>query len=87
MPERKNSTGQFRFQLMTAVCMLAFVLCVRSFWPAGTEKLKEFLLPGEPSGTEAAFSNLVSNLKDGDRIGDAIAVFCGEIIDHAQISD
>lgn len=78
---------QIRMQLLTAAFLLMFCLGVRETWPAGTAKLKEFLLPGQPAVTETALQNFVANLKEGSDIRDAITVFCEEIIENAQLSD
>ena len=74
--------GRKHLQLMTAVAMVLFVLVVGQFWPRGREVLRDFLLPGEPSVTEQAFSELVSDLSQGIKLEDAVATFCQQIIDH-----
>ena len=90
-PQEKKQESKLwnslKMQILTTVFLLFFVLGVRGAWPEGTEKLKEFLLPGQPSVTETAFQNLISDLKEGDSIPDAVSTFCREIVEHAQISD
>jgi len=48
-------------------------------------KLKEWILPGNPQVTETALDNLVADLKEGEKLEDAITAFCQEILDHANI--
>lgn len=90
-PQEKKKESKLlnplKMQILTTVFLLFFVLGVRGAWPEGTEKLKEFLLPGELSVTETAFQNLVTEIKEGESIGDAVSTFCREIVEHAQISD
>lgn len=42
--------------------------------------VREFLIPGDPDDTCAAFSRMITNLQSGDSIGNAITTFCSEII-------
>ena len=69
-------------QLMTAVFVMLFALAVGQFWPRGREVLRNFLLPGEPTVTEQAFSELVSDLSQGIKLEEAMGAFCQQIIDH-----
>lgn len=85
-PKQTRRTS-VRIPAFTAAFLLAFVLLVRQFWPAGTEILKQYLLPGEPTVTEQAFSAMVENIRAGEGIGEAFAVFCEEIIHDDQSPD
>lgn len=38
------------------------------------------MLPGDPEVTSAALQNMIDDLERGQRIGDAVATFCREII-------
>ena len=71
-----------QIRMMTAVCMILFSLAVGQFWPRGKQVLQEFLLPGEPTVTEEAFSDLVENLYQGMKLEAAMTAFCQQIIDH-----
>jgi hypothetical protein len=51
----------------------------------GVNRVKEWILPGNAQVTEAALDNLVTDLKEGEKLEDAITAFCQEIIDHAKI--
>ena len=69
---------------LTALCILFFSLGVGKIWPDGRQVLQKFLLPGEPSVTEQAFSTMVSDLTDGVSLEDAMVVFCQQILEHGK---
>ena len=77
---RKRDGNSLR--MMTAVFLILFALAVGQFWPRGREVLQEFLLPGEPTLTEQAFSGLVHDLSQGINLEDAMTVFCRQIIEN-----
>ena len=68
-----------------AVFLLLFILTVKSYWPAGTHRLQQLLLP-QPATVAArqAFSELVTDLENGESFSDSITAFCREVIDHAN---
>ena len=67
---------------LTALSILLFALAVGKCWPDGRQVLQRFFLPGEPSVTEQAFSEMISGLTDGVNLEDAMVTFCQQIIDH-----
>ena len=67
---------------LTALCILLFALGVREFWPDGRQVLQKYLLPGEPTVTEQAFSTMVSDLTGGSSLEEAMLAFCQEILAH-----
>ena len=71
-------------RILTALCILLFALGVGKFWPDGRQVLQQFLLPGEPSVTEQAFSNMVSDLAEGVSMEDAMVAFCQQILNHGK---
>ena len=81
-PEKKSG-GNRGMRFWTAVFLLAFVFLVRQNWPEGTRVLRSFLLPGEPSVTEAALFEMVEALRTGGQAGEALTAFCRQII-HGQ---
>lgn len=83
--EKPKGMGILRFQLLTAVFAVLFVLSVRIWWNDGAEQLRHWLLPGEPTVTEAAFSGFVEDIQGGMKVGDAVTAFCKEIISHADV--
>lgn len=84
-PEEKSCT--LRLQVLTASFLLLFVLLVKQAWPEGTAKLQEIFLPGDAHSTQTAFQELISDLQNGEGLGDAVTAFCEEIIDHAELED
>ena len=46
---------------------------------------RELLLPGNADVTEQALHNLAENMRTGVKVQDALAAFCNEIIDYANI--
>lgn len=79
---RTGSNGRLR--TMIAAAFLVFSLVVRLTWPDGTEVLQSILLPGDLTVTEQAFSVMISDLRDGEPITDAVTVFCQTVIDDAS---
>lgn len=83
VPERFQPQKVKRhIRTLTAVCILLFSMAVGKFWPDGRTVLQRFFLPGEPSVTEQAFSELISELRDGTGPEEAVVVFCQKIIDY-----
>ena len=80
-----KNRGRRYIRMLTAVSLILFALAVGKFWPQGRQVLREYLLPGEPSVTEQAFFELVSDLSEGMKIQDALLVFCEQIIDHGAV--
>lgn len=83
LPCRKTRRGG-RFASLVGAFLLAFLLLTQAFWPAGTEKLRELLLPGDPEVTAQAAATLVSGLRAGESLTDAAVTFCREILDHGK---
>ena len=79
-----NRGGAFRIQMWTAVFLLVFALLVRQMWPEGTRILRNYLLPGDLTVTEAALSDMVAGLQVGQPAGEALTAFCRQII-HGQV--
>lgn len=79
---KKRRSG--RLQTMTAVCLLLFALLVRSFFPAGMEKLRQLLLPDVHSVVQAAYTEFMRGMNGGQSIGDAFTVFCQHVIDNEE---
>lgn len=67
---------------LTAMGILMFALIVNTFWPEGRTLLQNFMLPGNPSVTERAFSDMISELTHGIPMEEAMVAFCQKIIDH-----
>lgn len=81
--QHANEGSQLRWQAMTAVFLLLFVLMVKQIWPEGTDKLRDCLLPGG-EGTQAAFQAFAADLHEGETVGEALTAFCRQVIENAQ---
>lgn len=81
------SRRRSRLPELTVLFVLAFLLLTRLFWPAGREKIRDILLPGDPNITQQAVSVLVDDLRAGEPVGEAVRAFCGEILGHAEYPD
>lgn len=79
---RTGSNGRLR--TMIAAAFLVFSLVVRVMWQEGTEVLQSILLPVDLTVTEQAFSVMLSDLRGGEPVADAVTVFCRTIIDGAS---
>lgn len=77
-------SSPLRIQILTAGCLLTFLMLVKIWFPAGTRKLQEYLLPAQPSVTQQALDNLVMSVRCGNDFKDAFTVFCQEIITHDE---
>ena len=83
--ERKGRSSISRVLMLTAVCLLVFLLLVNSFCPRGAEVLRSFLLPGDAAVTAAALEELSAELQNGEDISSALESFCRKIIQNAHI--
>ena len=82
LKERKRSAVGMVAAALVAVCLL-----VRLFWPAGADKLRQAVMPGDPEITGRAASEMVSQIHEGVPVGDAVQAFCRQILDEAGYSD
>lgn len=64
----------FAVMIVVAILML----------PSSRAVVAEILLPGDPEVTASALQTLVSDLGEGQGIGDAVTAFCHEIIAGGQ---
>ena len=82
LKERKSSPMGMAMAGLVLVCLL-----MRLFWPAGMDKLRQMVIPGDPEVTGRAASELVSQIHEGVPVGDAVQAFCREILDEAGHPD
>jgi len=76
LPTNQKKTTMKKWIYFALVCvLLVFAL---SF---GT--VRRYLLPGDPVVTERALRELVSDLRTGEKVSDAVTAFCREILDNA----
>lgn len=78
---RKRKAGNgIRIRNMIAISLFAFAVFVRLFWPNGSDILREYLLPGDLSVAEEAFSDFMNQLHNGEELREAALVFCRTIL-------
>ena len=78
-PFRKHRTA-----IISAI--IAAVLLICATVPQVQRGIRELILPGDPSITEAALTAFVDNLKTGEPMDEAFAAFCRDIISNAEVS-
>ena len=84
MPDvpKAGKKGSMRLQVLTALFLLLFVLTVRQAWPQGRELLRRCLIPREPTATEEMFQGMVSDIRAGEPLGQAVTAFCKELVEY-----
>ena len=80
-PFEKPKPRKGRLGLLTAGCLLAFVVGVRCFWPQGAETLNRIILPEQ--NTANAFGQMTRDILEGEPLGDAVTTFCRTIVEDA----
>jgi hypothetical protein len=55
-------------------------LAIALMFPAGRLRIRDLLLPGDEEITAAALEGMVSDLRAGEPVGEAVESFCREII-------
>ena len=76
-----------RIAAYTALCFALFAVLTMAFWPEGKALIQDVFLPGDAAVTAQALENMVDHLRAGEAIGDAVVVFCREIIAGANLAD
>ncbi len=78
----QRKQGRRGIWLLTAgIVLLMVVFCMNATLRTA---VLDFLLPGDPAVTQAAFSDLVEDVRSGESVPDAVTAFCREIIIHGQ---
>ena len=80
----EQRTYSFRRGSLFLFWLLTFTVLVCTFWSEGRALLQQALIPGEPEITVHAASELIRQLRAGKNIGDAVTVFCRNIIEYAS---
>lgn len=78
----KMKTGSKSLAIVAAAVCICLLLVSAS---SGIDNIKEWILPGNPKVTEAALDTLVTELRQGEPLNDAISAFCKEILVHADV--
>ncbi len=68
-------------QKMIAGTAVVSLLLIAVFLAFGTQ----WLLPGDPEVSATALENMVSSVKNGESLSDAVVAFCQEIVANAQM--
>ena len=84
-----NKNRVRKYRLMTrkealTFCGLVFIAAIIVLNIYGKDILHA-LIPGDPEITGQAFSQLADNLKSGEPLQQAVATFCKEIIENADL--
>ena len=77
-PVQQHTLGRWRKRIICAALVFFAVYFVRNGVP-------DFLIPGDPDVTQAAAVEMVSSVKRGVSVQDAIQVFCKQIIEGAGV--
>ena len=48
-----------------------------------SESVREWLIPGDAQVTSEAFTTMITELREGETMGDAVAAFCVQVINGA----
>ena len=78
MPKGRGSWNKVAALLLVAVLLLG-AMTVKN---KGLRWVKDYLLPGDPAVTAAALEDMVTDLREGDSLFDAVTAFCREIMAH-----
>ena len=65
--------------ILLSIGGIAFLLSM-SFWPAGREMVRSFLIPGEDSITMRAFETMTNDLRSGADLYEAFCEFCRMVV-------
>lgn len=79
---QKRSKPKRKKKILPGViaCGIAALLLFTDF----KQLLWDIFLPGAGESTQAAFSQMISDLRSGDSIQDAVSAFCMEILEDVQ---
>ena len=72
-PQKGNATAAIMIVVLLIVCLS---IGLRTGW----------LIPGDPDVTNAAFSDMVDMLEQGENMHDSLTAFCAEVLEHGQQS-
>ena len=77
-PAGKRSNKKY----FLVAAIVAVLLAAWSF----SDRLTEYLIPGDPEITRSAMTTMVAEIGSGESVGEAVTAFCKEIIAGAQVS-
>lgn len=84
-----NKNRVYKYRIMSRrkiviICGLIFITAIIVLNIYG-ENILRALIPGDPEITGHAFNQLADDLKSGEPVQQAVAAFCQEIIDNADL--
>ena len=83
---RRKTEFPLRMILLTVSFFLLFLLATKVFWPTGSKKLTQLLLPPQGNADlRQAAQVFFTDLKSGTPFYQSLTAFCQEIIRHANI--
>ena len=65
--------------IWAVILIIVLIITIFSF-----PSFREILIPGDPSLTKSAFSQMLDSLRSGEPLGEAVTTFCREIIVNAD---
>lgn len=81
--ERNNVvSSKSNHKILVSLC-LVLLLVFGTVKLLSSQRIQQFLIPGDPKITAAAFSEMTQSVRDGQPVDDAIVAFCRQIIAEA----
>lgn len=84
MNAKYPSAGTQRWKNGRKFLIIIFLLFIAFTAVYFKDTLLPILIPGDAVVTASAFEGLVSDMREGAPVGEAITAFCREIISHAE---
>ena len=77
--KKGNPIAKFRLPALTALCFLAFLFLVNTFWPEGSDYLGEILAGQNTSASVVALERFAEELHHGEPLAEAFSAFLDTI--------
>lgn len=81
--KKQPKDTQWRKRISAGLLVVVLLIGAMTVKHRGLRWVTDYLLPGDPAVTAAALEDMVTDLKAGDNLYDAITAFCREIMEHA----
>jgi len=62
-------------------CVIALLIGLMAIW---SQELRMLLIPGDPYVTQAAFTEMVSEVRQGEPVLETVTAFCRQILEVAD---
>lgn len=79
---KKNKKQHNFWPMVCVIIVLIFGFLHFSGWG---DVLRQYMTPGDPDVTAAAFQNMTDSLQQGQTVSDAISVFCETVLQGAKL--